>query len=249
MKALRFVAPFRPFPLEAPHHLEQPDFDWLQAIRQMTRSVEATHPGCDVQVITDVDTALPMPSLKYVTKTRRLMLWYLEVCACYLESADFDRDTIMLDSDQLVFGDLRVWLSPPTELGILVRRPPKDGPGFPILNGVQFWPLRGKGKLAGFYRQALAIAEQLPEEDILWGADTIALERLLKPLDPGLFDRAGLRVRLIWSNDVIAALTGGQMRQLEDGAFRPPVRPVLDFRNLRKEQMPAVFAATYGATS
>lgn len=247
MKRLRFVAPFRPFPLEAPHHLDQPAFDWMRAIREMTASVHATHPGADVQVLTDVDTALPMPSLKYVTQTRRLMLWYLEVCACYLESADFDRDTIMLDSDQLIYGDLSPWLSSPTELGIMVRRPPKDGPGFPILNGVQFWPLRGKGKLGAFYRQALAIAEALPETDILWGADTVALERLLSPLTPGLVHRAGLRVRLIWSKDVIAALSGGQIRQLEAGKPIHPACAVLDFRNTRKPFMPVAFAATYGA--
>lgn len=246
MSALRFVAPFRPFALEAPHHLHQPEFDWVRAIREMTASVEATHPGCPVHVITDVDADLPMPTLRYATTARRLMLWYLEICACYLESADFDRDTIMLDSDQLIYGSLRRWLQKPTELGILVRKPPKGGTGFPILNGVQFWPLRGKGKLGPFYRKALAIAEALPEKDILWGADTVALERLLAPLDLGFHNRAGLRVLLIPANDVIQALSAGQIRQLAAGFWAPVPRPVLDFRNLRKVHMPAVFAATYG---
>jgi hypothetical protein len=248
VRPLRFVAPFRPFALEAPHHLEQPEFDWLRALREVAVSALARHADAEFRVITDVDTALPMPALQYTTVTRRLMLWYLEVCACYLESADFDRDTVMLDADQLVFGDLRPWLAGPTELGILIRKPPK-GIGFPILNGVQFWPLRGKGKLAGFYREALAIAAALPEKDILWGADTVALDRLLAPLEPGLYERAGLRVRLIPANDIIRAMTAAQMRQLEERRWTPPMLPVLDFRNLRKPYMPRVFAATYGASA
>lgn len=247
MSDLRIVAPFLPLPLEAPHHVELADFDWIAAFRMLS---ESTRIACGVptEAITDVSADLPVASLKYATSHRRLMLWVLEVCACYLESDDFDRDTVALDVDQLVYGNLARWFAPRIDLGILVRKTPKGAPGLPILNGVQFWSHRGKARLGPFYRQALAVAETLPEADIVWGADTIALDRLLAPLDRGLQYRAGLTVRLIESDDVLHALNSSQLRHLEAGKMRPPASDVLCFRNLRKPFMRAVFEQTIAAT-
>jgi hypothetical protein len=233
-------------PLDAPHHQELASFDWMQAIRMSLSSASAAHGNCQVEVLTDVSQTLPFPMLRYVTHHRRLMLWWLEIAACYLESDDFDRDTISLDADQLIYGDLRKWFVPGMDLGILIRKPPKDGPGLAILNGVQFWPLAGKPQLSRFYRLALAIAETLPETDIVWGADTLALERLLAPLVVGLDDRSGLNVNLIRADDVIEAFSGTGVKRLAQGKLTRHAisRPVLDFRNLRKPYMAGVYEAT-----
>ena len=243
---MKIVAPFRPFPLEAPHHIEVAGngFDWIDAIRMMSASASWAC-NCSVYVLTDVDTDLPFPTYKYRTEQRRLMLWYLEICARYLESADFDDDTVMLDSDQLVYGDLSVWFHPYVDLGICIREP-KAGVGFPILNGVQFWSRRApKGALAAFYWRALAIAQSLPEHDIVWGADTEALRILLEPLSIGRYERCNLWVRLIDSDYIIEALRGVHLKQLKAGkAITPPLAPVLDFRNLRKPYMRAIFERT-----
>jgi hypothetical protein len=241
--SVRYVAPYFPLPLDAPHHQELAAFDWVAAIQMLDESVRLSC-GQRVEVLTDASADLPLRCLKYATTTRRLMLWTLEACACYLESADFDRDTVMLDCDQLVYKDLARHFRPGVDLGILVRRTPKDGPGLPILNGVQFWSLRGRGRLGPFYREALRIAEGLPEADIVWGADTVALERLLAPLDRGLRHRAGLAVHLQEANEVIEALNASQVRHLAAGRMRRPYRDVLDFRNTRKPHMRAAFEQT-----
>lgn len=247
MKPLRIVAPFRPFAPEAEHHVALAGFDWMAAVRMISHSAEIAC-GVPVQVITDVDTDLPVPCLKYVTRERRLMLWYLEVAACYLESDDFDRDTVMVDADQLIYKNLRPWFRPGADLGILLRtRYPKgDLMALPILNGVQFWAVAGKVRLAAFYRQALAVAAGLPEDLLVWGADTVALARLLAPLTVGTHDRAGLRVALIDSSDVLVALSSTHMRWLEAGQFQRfmQMAPVLDFRNYRKTYMQRAYDAT-----
>ena len=245
---IRVVAPFRPFPPEAPHHQELAAFDWMDAIEMLSRSVQLSC-GVPVQILTDADTELPCATLQYATTQRRLMLWSLEVSACYLESDDFDRDTISLDCDQLVYQNLARWFSTGAGLGLLYRtHPPKgDAASFPILNGVQWWALRAKSALAAFYRRALEVAETLPEEQIVWGADTTALVRLLEPLEVGIIYRAGLTVHLIDSSEVIRALSTVDIRHLESGRWFMPLPAVLDFRNLRKPYMRPVFDATIGA--
>jgi hypothetical protein len=201
---------------------------------------------CDVYVLTDVDTNLPFPTFKYATTRRRLMLWYLEIAACYVESDAFDCDTVMLDSDQLVYGDLNRFFAGRADLGLCVREPPKGGPGFPILNGVQFWAYRGKARLGPFFRRLLATAEALPEEHIIWGADTEALKILLSPLerDGRVYARAGITVRMLEADHIIQALATSQLRDLDKGRPFRMTRPVLDFRNLRKVHMRRVYEAT-----
>jgi hypothetical protein len=244
---VRFVAPFRPMPAECEHHKALPEFDWIAAIRMMRESVYRAG-RATVYVLTDVDTDLPFPMLRYKTTHRRLMLWYLEVCLAYLASEDFDRDTIMLDSDQLVFGDLSRWFETNMDLGLLVRPPPpRDKGGYLILNGVQFWAVQAKDRLVDFYRQALAIAVALPEAQIAWGADTIALQQLIAPYAIGsTVPRAGVRVRMIFADSVLERCSRAQIHNIRDGQVPVVNRDVVDFRNRRKEFMADFYKATLG---
>jgi hypothetical protein len=143
--SLRIVAPFRPFPPESDLHKQMPDFDWIDAIRLLQASVEQSCPSATFHVITDADTDLPLPTLQYVTTRRRLMLWTLEACLRYLASDDFDRDTVMLDCDQLVYGDLSHLVSANVDLMVCIRpveKQRKNPTAMPILNGVQVWRRR-----------------------------------------------------------------------------------------------------------
>lgn len=242
-RGLRIVAPFRPFQPESVWHQHTHAFDWIDAIRMMRDSAIRVC-RCPVHVLTDVDTVLPVETLQYVTTERRLMLWTLEVCLRYLDSDDFDRDTVMLDCDQLVFHDLSRWFTPRVDLGLLVRSEPKYAVEFPLLNGVQFWARRGKDKLVAFFQRALDLARTLPEPLLVWGADTEAIQRLIAPIEVGIHRRAGLRVRLIESSDVLETFSSHQIQALHDGALPRPVRAVCDFRALRKRYMRPVYEAT-----
>ncbi|MEO8678158.1 MAG: hypothetical protein ABI665_03875 [Vicinamibacterales bacterium] len=248
MSNIRIVAPFFPLPAEHEHHKALSDFDWITAIRMLFDSARRACGACPIHVITDVSADLPLPTLRYETQHRRLMLWYLEAAVCYLASDDFDRDTVMLDSDQLIYGDLSKWFEPDVDLGILARDlPPKDPTGFRILNGVQFWSHRGKARLAAFYRQALALAQTFSEDTIAWGADTRVLEQLLEPLDVGAtVDRAGVRVHMIPAEDVLERVTKRQLHQMRAGGRIELTRDVSCFRNMRKLHMKDFYRATLG---
>jgi hypothetical protein len=248
VSGIRLVAPFFPLPAENDHHKALSDFDWIGAIRMLFDSARRCCGAVPMHVITDASADLPLATLRYETTHRRLMLWYLEAAACYLASDDFDRDTVMLDSDQLIYGDLAKWFTPDMDLGVLTRDlPPKDPNGFRILNGVQFWAHRGKDRLTAFYQQALALAQTMSEETIAWGADTRALEGLLEPLEIGvLVERAGLRVRMIESADVVERVTKRQIWQLRCQHRIVPTHDVSCFRNMRKLHMKAFYQATVG---
>lgn len=243
-RGIRIVAPFRPFPPESDLHKGLADFDWIDAIRMMRHSAElACH--CPVHVITDVDTDLPVPTLKYHTTHRRLMLWYIEVAIRYMESPDFDRDTVMVDSDQLIYRNLAPWFTPGVDLGVLIRPTPKHTVmGQPVLNGVQFLAVKGRDRLLAFYRQMLDLAQTLPEESLVWGADTEALRLMLEPLELGLHDRAGARVHMIDFSSVLEAMSTQQIQWLSEGRMPRPSRSVLDFRFKRKPLMRPVYEAT-----
>ena len=43
--AIRIVSPFRPLPLESPHHQALEGFDWIAALRMMARSAAASCGG------------------------------------------------------------------------------------------------------------------------------------------------------------------------------------------------------------
>lgn len=245
-RSIRVVVPFLPLPAESDLHRSLPSFDWIAALRQVVHSAQV---ACDapVHAITDVACDLPVPTLRFDTVERRLMLWTLEACAAYLESDAFDRDTVMLDVDQLIFKDLRS-VFPDADLGLLMRQTMKhvDG-GEPLLNGVQFWSARAKAKLGPFYRSVLAHARTLSEDVLAWGADTVALRERVSPMTIGRAERAGLSVQFIdalsvlepWSNEHIAYLNA-------TGRILGPSRPVVDFRWRRKLHMPRVFRVAFG---
>lgn len=246
-KGIRVVLPFRPFAPESELHKELADFDWIAAMQMLAHTVRVIC-RCPVHVITDVDTDLPLPCLKYETTHRRLMLWNLEVCLKYLESEDFDRDTVMMDSDQLVYQDLAPLFRGGVDLGVLIRKnndkttqAPNEN-RFPILNGVQLFSRKGKGRLQKFYREALRVAEELPEDRIVWGADTDALRILLEPLEAGLSFRHGARVMMQDSRQVLEAIS--EKYFAEDGSVQWPSRPVCDFRWRRKTFMRRFYDAT-----
>jgi hypothetical protein len=111
-----------------------------------------------------------------------------------------------------------------------------------VINGVQFWAVRAKSKLAAFYRAALARAEQMSGELQAWGADTQALRELLEPITAvGLVDRMGLRVHLISDTRVSFPLTEQQIEGLQTGIAPQFRHAVTDFRYRRKVWMRQVY--------
>ncbi len=238
---IRVVSPYRPFEAESQAHQMLGPFDWVGALTMLRVSVERAM-DCETAAITDVDTTLPGLTFAYRTTERRLMLWILDVALCYLKSHDFDRDTILLSPDLLVFSDLRPWMG--DAFVVLMR---KKFVHHPILNGVQFWPVSQKSALIDFYTRALAIGQTLPEGYQVWGADTEPLRRLLQPLKAGVIEREDLpRTRLIESHEIMQGLTTRQADDLRQGFAVPPSVPVVDFRYLRKHAMRAYFEATIG---
>jgi hypothetical protein len=242
MRNIKVVSPYRPFAWESPSHRKLGAFDWVGALEMMRESVRISC-GCKTFAITDVDTDLPGPTHQYVTTHRRLMIWILEVCLRYLESDDFDRDTVMVSPDMLVFRDLRPWFL--ADLGVLFRSGEKYAHR-PMLNGVQFWKHKAKDRLVAFYRKALAIAPTLPEDAQRWGADTEPIIQLLAPMELGLLSRHGLTVQCLEATHVMRSLNIGEMQE----GHRPiwPVHTVVDFKFWRRKQyMRAYYEATLGS--
>lgn len=244
-ETMRIVVPFRPFAPESELHKSLPDFDWLAAL-QMVVATAARACKCPVNAITDVDTDLPVSSLKYRTTERRLMLWLLEVICCYVESDDFDRDTVILDVDQLIYGPLKPWFSE-ADLTVLVRTDEKHrASGQTLLNGVQWLSYAAKARLGRFYRLVLAGARQMSEASLQWGADTDALRDLLSPIGYGLHGRLGLAVQMLPAAGVLESFSTSHQRKLDRGEFFGPSVPVLDFRYMRKLAMADVYRDTFG---
>jgi len=242
-RGLRIVSPYRPFAPESQSHELLGPFDWIGALRMLAVSVAQSN-ACETLALTDVATPLAVPALSYPTTQPRLMLWILEVTCWYLESADFDRDTILVSPDTLVFQDLRPYFS--GDLTVLIRAGDRFA-ARPILNSVQWFPVRSKARLIAFYRDALAIGQTLDEGYLRWGADTEPLRQLLAPVVPGLSERHGLDVSMLHAQAVMNSLPSHLMQQLEAGHPIPwPRVPVVDFRYLRKIQMAAYFDATIG---
>lgn len=241
---MRIVTPYRPFPPESEEHLALGAFDWIGAIGMLRASVERSC-LCETVTLTDVDTSLPGPVFQYVTTRRRLMLWILEVMLRYLESPDFDQDTVMVSPDILVLGDLGPYFK--ADLGVIVRSAEKFiAAGLPLLNSVQWWRVEAKNRLIAFYRQALDIAETLPEDVIRWGADTEPLLRLLSPLERGLSRRSGLTVSAIDQSEIMTSFTRRMDSQMRAGVTYHGL-PLIDFKFLRKHSMREFFTVNYGA--
>lgn len=237
------VSPYRPFPAESDEHLVLGPFNWEEALGMLRASVQRS---CRVKTfaITDVDTTLAVPSFQFETTERRLMLWILEVSLRYLESPQFDKDTVMISPDILVLGDLSPWFR--GDLGVLVRPEEKHQlSGRAILNQVQWWRVGAKKRLVTFYRRALALAQAMPEDVIRWGADTAPLQQLLAPLEIGLVTRDGLAVDMIHASVPMESLSGVNINRLDQGLGLLLSRPVLDFRYTRKWHMRRVFDAIF----
>jgi hypothetical protein len=236
---MRVVTPYRPFPPESREHIELGPFDWVGAIEMLRVSVDRFC-ACDTVTLTDIDTDVPGPVFAYRTAERRLMFWILEVALRYLESAEFDTDTVLVSPDSLVFCDLRQWFA--GDIGMVVR---PMHPERPILNALQWWPVASKDALVTLYRRALAIAHTLPEDIQVWGADSKPFEKLLKPLVPGCGPRkSGIVANLIDSRMVMTPLTSEVIKRLEAGEPIQPPSMVVDFRYLRKKFLRRYFDAT-----
>jgi hypothetical protein len=238
---LRIVTPYRPFEPESVEHRALGPFDWVGAIEMLRISV-ARSCHCETVTITDRDADVPGLRFQYETRSRRLMLWILEVSLCYLASPQFDRNTIMLSPDQLVFGDLNVWFA--GDFGITVRPYHRERP---ILNAVQWWPLAGRDKLIALYEQVFALAKTLPEELIVWGADSEPFRQLLAPIVPGRSIRQGMDVNLIDSRAILHPCSRDVMDALDQGLPVVARKPMVDFRYTRKLYMRKFFDATIGS--
>jgi hypothetical protein len=237
------VSPYRPFIAESPAHKKLGAFDWVGALSMLRTSVRRSC-ACETHALTDVDTDLGVPAYRYATTHRRLMLWILEVSLAYLDSADFTDDTVMISPDILIFGDLAPYFS--ADLGVLVRAGPKYVDK-PFLNGVQWWRHAAQARLVRLYTRALAIAERLPDNAIKWGADTLPFVELLAPFVVGRSERAGVTVVGIRHTDVLQGVTGFDQLRLSRGQRVTPVKPIVDFKYLRKRHMRRYFAATIGS--
>ncbi len=231
---MQIVSPYRPFPAESSAHRKLGPFDWVKAARMLAESAALF--GYPVYVITDVDTPLPVPAFYYQTEERRLMLWILEVALRYLESADFTQDTVMMSPDTLVLKPLTAFFA--GDLTVLTRPGPKHAtrPHHPIINAVQWWPVRSRGRLIAFYRQVLALAKTLPANVLEWGADTAALVQLLSPITTGMRERAGLQVSMLDTRQMLThTVRSGQ------------TAPIAHFKYRAKAQMASAFAQLVSA--
>lgn len=231
MTPMRIVSPYRPFEPESPSHRKLGAFDWIEALRMLAASVRQAC-SCDTIAVTDVDTTLPVPSFQYATTHRRLMLWIVEVSLAYLESSDFDRDTVFVSPDTIVTADLRPYFA--GDLSILVRSARKYTRK-PILNAVQWWPVASKDNLIAFYRETLSIATQLPGDLITWGADSECLRRQIDPVMIGLHQRSGLTVHMVEASRVLLSISSGAMHALDQRKRVTAGSPIVDFKGPRRK--------------
>lgn len=241
---MKVVSPYRPFVPESAPHRKLGPFDWVGALHMLATSASVCS-HCRTYAITDVDTTLPLMSYRYQTRERRLMLWILEVCLCYLQSDDFDQDTVMVCPDILVMGNLAPYFV--ADLGVIVRLDEKYVKAErPLLNSVQWWRAAAKDRLVAFYRQALEMAKTLPPHLIEWGADTVPLVRLLSPLQHGFFDRAGLSVHAVDQRHIMYGFSTTLLRRIEGGRREDFDLPLLDFKYGRKTSMRTFYNIAFG---
>ncbi len=241
------VSPYRPFVPESVAHLRLGPFDWIEALQCSQASAREGGGATATFAITDVDTDLPVPTLHYVTRHRRLMLWILEVALRYLESDDFREDTLLLSPDVLMFKPIQPWFR--ADLGVVVRLRPKYVDR-PVLNSVQLWQVAAKTRLVAFYQRALAHAEALPEDRLRWGGDTDPFIAFLSPLTSGVVRRAGVSVHCMEELGIMGWPTRGDVVRLDHGL--PPSRPTLpfiDFKYLRKHDLARYYRATRGGAA
>lgn len=241
---MRIVSPYKPFRPESVEHLNLGAFDWCDALLMLEQSARRFS-GCGMRAITDGETTVPVKSYRYDTTRERLMLWIIEVCLRYLESDDFDQDTVMVCPDILVLGDLRPFFQ--ADLGLIVRFSDKHLHARPLLNSVQWWRVAAKARLVAFYGEALRIADGLSDELIRWGADTVPLLQLVEPLEPGILERSGLTVATIDQASAMSDFSASLLKKIELGQPFVPSAPLLDFRYLRKHHMRSFFDTVLGS--
>jgi hypothetical protein len=245
-RGLRLIAPFKPFAPESALHQAYADFDWIAQIQRLLYSGQVACAGADVRVVTDLTTDLPVPLLRYPTAQRRLMLWTLEALLRYVESPDFDRNTVALDCDQLIYRDLAPFFHAGVDLGVLIRPTGKhvEPGGFPLLNGVLFLQWHGRHQLPAFFARALDIAAGMPEDQLRWGADQEAVRLMLEPLELGIVQRSGLTVCMRHVDEVIETISQRHIDGIARGECPWPVRAVLDGRWRRKEFLAPAYEQT-----
>lgn len=231
---IRIVSPFRPFAPESAAHRKLGPFDWHQAYLWMAESARRHH-VCDVRILTDAKTWPDVQAFRYATAETRLMLWILDVSLAYLQSDDFDVDTVFVSPDTLIQRPLSGGFK--ADLGVIVR------PGYayaarPILNAVQWWRVDAKAALIVFYERVLGLARSLPEPILRWGADSEPLRQLLAPIVCGYSRRAGVDV---YAHDQHHWMTSLPPRTMEafdrDEVPNLLQTPVVDFKGRRKHYM------------
>lgn len=241
---MQIAAPFRCGEPESNLHKGLDRFDWMAALRMMAHSAQISS-HCPVFAITDRESQLSIEAKRYDTTETRLMLWTIDVAGQFVESDDFDRDTVIVDVDQLFYRDLSPWFTKGADLTVLVRPTVKHlNGGMPLLNGCMWLSHRSRSRLAVFYARALALAKSLPEPLLRWGADTEAVCRMLEPIELGLHHRSGITVHMVDAQTVLEAFSTDQTRWLSEGRLPWPSRAVLDFRWTRKRYMAAAYHAT-----
>lgn len=241
---LLVVAPYRAMPAESASHKRLGPFDWVEAARMLRISV-AESCRCETVILSDDETPVgTSPVLRFPTSEPKLMLWILEVSLAYLHSDAFVCDTVFASPDTIVRGDLRRYFR--GDLTLLTRSNPKYA-ARPILNALQFWPVRSRDALIEFYTQALAIARALPEDAQRWGADSEALRVLIAPIELGLSLRGGLRLACLEASTVLYPIQSSMVTRLQTKRrLAPHPAPVVDFKGQRKQWMRMYFEALYG---
>ena len=236
---MKVISPFHKIVPYKEHHVELVGrFDWLDALRMLRKSAQMRS-SCDTFVITD-DADFPLPHYRYRTEETYLMLWVLEVCLRYMESEDFDQDTVFVSPDSLVMGNLDIFGG----FDIAVSARPSKLSNR-LMNGLQWWPLASRDKLLAMQRRALDIARGLPENDKLWGADTIPLLELLGPIEEGLHQNGELVVR-VFPHPTLQTVNAVTMRKLEAGRrINPHNSLVHDFKYWNKVYMVPYFQKVF----
>ena len=241
---MKIVSPYRQIVPYKRHHVELPAGWWLEALR-MLRWSGLNRTQANTYVITDLETELPFKYvLRYDTQETYLMLWIIEVSLMYLESSDFDQDTVLISPDSLVRKDIN-WFDGTFDIAVTSRPLKEKYQHHPLLNGLQWWPLASKDKLIELYREALHIARSLPDNEKRWGGDTTPFLKLLGPIVPGLHDRGGYRVK-IFTFPTLMEITPLVMRKLSEGKRPDADVAVADFKLRSKSNMKTYFERTFG---
>jgi len=221
------------------HHiaLAAEGFDWIEALRMLRRSAQL-RAGVETFVITDQD--LPVPHYRYSTTESYLMLWILEVTLKYLESDDFDQNTVFLGADELVLKPLNFFLHADFDIAITSRPRLDKYKDKPLMTGLMWFPVASRDKLIAFYRKALEIGRSLPTGQKRWGADTTPIVELLAPIQSGTYQRSGMTV-CVFPWPTLAEAGPVFIRKFRQG--KPPREDiaVLDFKYWYKRNMVEIY--------